>query len=211
MTHDPSDKSRSASGGQLVAESGAPGNGKKSLPSSELRGRLHRSLRAATRSDQMMIDRMILRLDVARREDYGIFLTAHYSTLRYLNSAWRDEDREEFLTMAQSLQADLHSLGFAPSILHLAVHTGLTTGARFGVAYIIRGARHDAMAIRHRVPIQYGATYLDFSPSLSWLRFLQQLERHVSQASEYDESLRLISGAKLALTTFAGFLKEALA
>jgi heme oxygenase len=211
MTNGPSDKSSGGSGRRLLFELGGPSNGKTSLAASELRGRLHRSLRAAIRSDRMMIDRLVLRLDLARREDYGLLLNAHYSALRDLNSAWRDEDREDFLSMAHCLQEDLHSLGFAPSVLHSAAHAGLTGGARLGIAYIIRGARYDAMAIRHRVPTQFGATYLDFSPTLSWSRFLAQLERHVSQTSEQNETLRLISGAKVALTKFGGLLKAALA
>lgn len=166
MTRDPSDKSSSESGRHLLFELGRPGCGKNDLPISELRRRLHRSLRAAIRSDRMMIDRMILRLDFARREDYGLLLNVHYTTLRDLNSVWRVEDRGDFLSMAHCLQEDLHSLGFAPSVLHSAALTGLTTGARLGIAYIIRGARYDAMAIRHRVPMPYGATYLDFSPIL---------------------------------------------
>jgi heme oxygenase len=211
MTQGPFDKSSSASGRHLLFEFGSPSNGKKSALTSEFRSRLHRSLRAATRSDQMMIDRMILRLNLARREDYGLFLNAHYLSLRDLSVAWRNEDHDEFLSMAHCLQQDLHSIGFAPSALHSAARMELTDGARLGIAYIIRGSRHDAMSIRHRVPLQYGATYLDFSPALSWSRFLEQLERHVSQVSEQDETLQLISGAKLALAKFGSFLKEALA
>jgi heme oxygenase len=159
----------------------------------------------------MVIDRMILRLDFARREDYGLFLSVHCSTLRDLSTGWRDEDREEFLGMAHCLEEDLHSVGFSPSALLSSTHAGMTAGARLGIAYIIRGSRYDAMALRHRVPLRFGASYLDFSPLLSWSRFLEQLERHVSQASERDETLEVISGAKYALARFTSFLTKALA
>jgi hypothetical protein len=55
--------------------------------------------------------------------------------------------------------------------------------------------------------LQYGASYLDFSPLLSWSRFLEQSERHDSR----DETLEIISGAKSALARFTSFLTKALA
>jgi heme oxygenase len=213
MTRDSSEKSSTGGGGRhLLFEFGSPSNGESpSPPKINLRDRLHRSLRAAIRSDQMVIDRMISRLDFARREDYGLMLNVHYSTLRDLSTGWRDEDREEFLGMAHCLQEDLHSLGFSPLALPSSTHAGMTAAARLGIAYIIRGSRYDSMALRHRVPLQYGASYLDFSTLLSWSRFLEQLERHVSQASERDETLEMISRAKSALARITSFLAKALA
>jgi heme oxygenase len=113
--------------------------------------------------------------------------------------------------MAHCFQEDLHSLGFSALALPSSTHAGITAGAHLGIAYIIRGSRYDAMALRHRVPLQYGTSYLDFSSLLSWSRFLEQLERHVSQGSEREETLEMISGAKSALARFTSFLTKALA
>jgi heme oxygenase len=177
----------------------------------ELRGRLHRSLRAATRADRMIIDRMALRLDLARREDYGLFLNVHYSTFRDLAATWRDEDRADFLNMADCLQADLHALGFSAAVFRPKPPQTMTAGARFGIAYAIRGSRSDAMGLRHRVSPRFGASYLDFSPALSWARFLEQLERHVAKVSERDETGQVISGAKSAMASFTSLLTAAFA
>jgi heme oxygenase len=172
----------------------------------ELRGRMHRSLRAATRGDQMMIDRLMLRLNLTRREDYGLFLNVHYSALRELAANWRDEDRDDFSDMAQCLQEDLHSLGFSATVRQPTAQVPLNPGARFGVAYVIRGSRSDAMGLRHRVSPLFKASYLDFSPRLTWARFLEQLERHISQIEERDEIPQVISGAKSALASFSSIL-----
>jgi heme oxygenase len=211
MRQHPPDKSSSNSGRHLPLEFGDPSNAKKSPLTAEFRGRLHRSLRAATRSDQMVLDRMIMRLDLARREDYGLFLNAHYLTLRDLKPAALDEDKEDFFSMMDCLQDDLHSIGCVPLATHSAAPRIFTAGARLGLAYIIRGSRHEAMSIRHRVPLQYGATYLDFSPTVTWSQFLERLDQHVSQVSERDETSQLIIGARFALAKFAGFLTEAFA
>ena len=176
-----------------------------------IRTQLHRTLRAATRSDQMMIDRIILRLDLARREDYGFFLNVHFAALRSLSMSWRDQDREDFSNMANCLQADLRSLSILPLPLQPAAHAGISTGTQLGIAYIVRGSRYDAMALRHRVPMQHGATYLEFSPALSWSRFLEQLERYVSEKSQRDDTFQIVSGAKLALAKFNSLLMGSLA
>jgi heme oxygenase len=172
-------------------------------------GRLHRLLRAATRSDHMMIDRMILRFDLTRREDYGLFLNIHYSTLRDLRAGWRGEDHHDFLAMAHCLQDDLHALGIAATKLHPMTRAPLTVSNRLGVAYVIRGSRLDAIVLRRRVPPQFAASYLDFTPALSWAQFLQQLERRVSEDPDCDESRQIISGARCALAKFASVLAQA--
>ena len=130
MTHDPPNESPSVSGRHSLFEFGGPSNERRSPTTSEFRGRLHRSFRAAIRGDQMALDRMVSRLDLARREDYGLFLNAHYLTLRDLSAAWRDEDHEDFSRMTHCLQEDLQSIGFPAADMHSAAHRALTTGAR---------------------------------------------------------------------------------
>jgi heme oxygenase len=173
-------------------------------------GSLHRLLRATTRSDHMMIDRMNLRFDLARREDYGLLLNIHYVTLRNLRAGWRDEDHNDFLMMAHCLQEDLHALGIAASQPHPIARAPLTVGNRLGIGYVIRGSRLDAGVLRLRVSPRFAASYLEFAPALSWAQFLYQLERRMSDDPECDENHQLISGAKLALAMFVGELAQAL-
>jgi heme oxygenase len=159
----------------------------------------------------MMIDRIVLRLDLARREDYGLLLNVHYTTLRDLAVNWRDEDRGDFLNMAYCLQMDLHGLGFSAAAGRPIAPATTTAGAGFGIAYAIRGSRSEAMRHRGRVSPGFGASYLDFSPSLTWARFLEQLERHVSKSPERDETHEVIGGARTALASFTSNLAAAFA
>jgi len=172
-------------------------------------GTFHRALRAETRGDHMMIDQMILRLDLARREDYGLFLNIHHSALLDLKSEWRPEDWEDFQAMSRNLQNDLHVLGMTAATHRPTARPALTVGNRLGVAYVIRGSRLGASVLRQRVPSRFAASYLDFTPTLSWAHFLQQLERPSKQA-ESEESLEVIRGARITFELFSHLLTQAL-
>jgi heme oxygenase len=174
------------------------------------RCQLLRSLRAATRSDQMMLDLMMLRFNLGNREDYVLFLSVHYSTLRALSPWWRDEDRPDFLALAYCLQNDLHELGFAAPPAEAVLSDSMTAHHCLGISYMIRGSRLGSVAMRHHVPVQFAATYLDFSPNLSWAQFLQQLEAHLSTLADSDHLYEVVSGAKLALARFSSILTRSL-
>jgi heme oxygenase len=175
-----------------------------------LLGPLHRLLRSATRSDLMVIERMTAQFDLARREDYGLLLNSHYWALSALSPHWREGDRVDFLRMAECLQGDLHALGFAASKPHPALDSSMTADHGFGISFVIRGARLGSSALRDRVAPQFAADYLDFSPVLSWPRFLQQLEQHVVERSEQDRYPQVISGAKHALAVVSTGLRLSL-
>jgi heme oxygenase len=169
---------------------------------------LHRWLRSATRSDLMAIDRMTSQLDLARREDYGLFLNVHYWTLNALSLYWRAEDRIDFLALAECLQGDLHSLGFAASNPDPLLHSSsMTADHSLGIAFVVRGTRFGSNTLRDRVSPQFSARYLDFSPALSWPFFLRQLEQHVLKRSAQDGCPEVISGAKQALGAFSNGLR----
>jgi heme oxygenase len=174
------------------------------------RGQFLRSLRAATRSDQMMLDLMMLRFNLGNRDDYVLFLSIHYSTLRALSPWWRDEDRPDFLALAHCLQNDLHELGFAAPRDEAMVSDSMTAHHCLGISYVIRGSRLGSVALRHQVPIQFAATYLDFSPSLSWAQFLQGMDAHRSALADSDHLHQVVSGAKLALARFSSILSRSL-
>jgi heme oxygenase len=170
-------------------------------------GPLHRWLRSATRSDLMAIDRITSQLDLARREDYGLFLNVHYWTLNALSPYWRERDRIDFLALAACLQGDLHSLGFAASNPDAVLHSSMTADHSLGISFVIRGARFGSNTLRDRVSPRFSARYLDFSPGLSWPCFLRQLEQHVFKRSEQDGFSQVISGAKQALAAFSNGLQ----
>ena len=175
----------------------------------QLRSHLYRSLRATTRSDQVIIDRMLHRIDLSRREDYGLLLHAHHLTLRDLSPGWREEDRQDCSEMARRLQEDLRAVGFAAANFPANTWVPMTAGNSFGLAYVIRGSRLSMTHLRDRVPRHFAASYLEFSPALVWPRFLRQLERYVFEESEYARTAQVISGAKWASAQFAAHLTKA--
>jgi heme oxygenase len=168
---------------------------------------LHRWLRSATRSDLMAIDHMTSQFDLAHRDDYRLFLNVHYRTLSALSPYWREEDRIDFLALAECLQGDLHSLGFTASNPDPILPSLTTADHSLGISFVIRGARFGSNTLRDRVSPQFSARYLDFSPALSWPRFLRQLEQHVLERSPQDGCQQVISGAKQALAAFSNGLR----
>ena len=177
---------------------------------SEPVGELHRSLRVATSSDHAMVDRLMLRFDLSRREDYGLFLHIHYWTLKSLDTHWRDEDHADFAGMIDCLQNDLRALGLVSSERSGLVSTALLDCNHLGVAYVIRGSRLGAAFLRRRVPSHFPTAHLDFVPALSWGQFLKQLEPATNDPKRAtpEETIR---GARITFEIFAALLTQALA
>jgi heme oxygenase len=160
-------------------------------------GVLHRALRASTRSDHVMLDRLILRFDLSRREHYGLFLQLHHSALQNLEADWRAEDRVDFAAMLRCVVSDLHALRIGSTPLHPMARAPLHANNRLGVAYVLRGSRLGAAILRRRVPSRYPTAYLDFTPALSWTQFLVQLESSSGPpSSNHDHDT--IRGARIA-------------
>jgi heme oxygenase (biliverdin-IX-beta and delta-forming) len=172
-------------------------------------GVLHRTLQAATRSDHVILDRLILRFDLTRREHYGLFLHLHYSALRNLEADWRVEDRVDFAAMLRCVQSDLQTLRIATLPLPPTGHTSLHLSNRLGIAYVLRGSRLGAAFLRRAVPSQYPTAYLDFMPALSWAQFLVQLESssHLPAANHDHDTIR---GAQITFEIFVGLFNRAL-
>ncbi|MDP9088264.1 MAG: biliverdin-producing heme oxygenase [Pseudomonadota bacterium] len=174
-------------------------------------GRVHRLLRAATRADHALLDRMMLRIDLATPQDYGIFLQLHQRVLQTLEAYWREEDREDFAGMQRAVAQDIQALGIATSPTTRAVgHTPLLLSHQWGLAYVVRGSRLGAKFLRRGVPSGLPTAYLDFTPALTWPRFLEQLELipEDSSGATRDDSIR---GARVAFEIFAGVFTQALA
>jgi heme oxygenase len=167
---------------------------------------LHRSLRAATRSNHLGVDRSIGQLDLAHREGYGRLLSIHHAVLEDLKPEWRSEDGDDFRAMSRRLQNDLRALGFPtaspPSMLRCPP---MAEGNKLGIAYVIRGSRLGAGVLRQRIPLQFSASYFDFEPALSWAQFLAQLQR-VSKSAEAGVGDAAIQGAKITFELFSRLL-----
>jgi heme oxygenase len=171
------------------------------LANTEHPGALHRALRAATRSDHVSLDRLILRLDLTRRDHYGQFLHLHYSALRDLEADWSAEDQADFAAMLRCVQDDLHVLRIAAPPLSPGGRAALHAHNRLGVAYVLRGSRLGAPFLRGRVPRQYPTAYLDFMPTLSWSQFLAQLEASADpRRAGHDHEI--VRGARITFEIF---------
>jgi heme oxygenase len=177
---------------------------------SALPGVMHRALRAATRSDHVAVDGLVLRLDLSSREDYGLFLRVHHAAVQCLEADWREEDRKDFSALLRCAQEDLKALKTSVITLHPSSRPPLLASQRLGVAYVIRGSRLGAGVLRHRVPALLPSSYLDYEPRLSWPQFLQQLDPP-AQDTDRASSYEVIRGARLTFEVFASLLAQALA
>lgn len=177
---------------------------------SEPLGLLHQSLRAATRADHAIVDRLMLRFDLSRRKDYALFLHIHYWTLKSLDTQWRGEDQTDFADMIDCLQNDLRALGVATSERSGLVSPSVLACNHLGVAYVIRGSRLGAAFLRPRVPSHFPTAYLDFVPALPWGQFLKQLELATDDPKR-DTPEDTICGARITFDIFAALLTQALA
>jgi heme oxygenase len=172
-------------------------------------GVLHRALRAATRSDDVQLDRLMLRFDLTRRDHYGRFLHVHYSVLRDLEHDWPAEDQTDFAAMLRCVQSDLHALRIATPPLTPSGRAPLHAHNRLGVAYVLRGSRLAAPLLRRRVPRQYPTAYLDFMPALSWAKFLVQLESSPDPPRPGHEH-EIVRGARITFEIFISIFNRAL-
>jgi heme oxygenase len=170
-------------------------------------GTLHRSLRAATRGDHIVVDQLIAKLDLGRRKDYARLLSIHHAVLQSLEPEWRHPDRDDFSAMSRSLQNDLRALGFRTANLQAMSFAPLASGGQLGIAYVIRGSRLGSKVLRPRIPSQFSASYFDFIPTLSWGGFLEQLQR-ASKEDEAETHHAAICGAKLAFDMFSRLLTQ---
>jgi heme oxygenase len=158
----------------------------------------------------MHIDRMILRFDLSRADDYGVFLHIHYCALQDLKEDWRAEDRGDFGLMMRCLQQDLRDLGRVEPVLPAATRAPLSAENRLGAAYVVRGSRLGAAFLRQRVPATMAASYLDCRPVLTWPQFLVQLD-HASSMPGWDANDEVVRGAQAMFGIFSARLSEALA
>jgi heme oxygenase len=166
------------------------------VPPRTVRGRL----RAGTRNDHALIDAKLLRLDLAKSQDYELLLAVHAESLQALAGVWRAEDGKDFQAMLGFLQSDLATLGSAMRTDFIPACIPASLGAGLGVAYVVRGSRLGAAILRRNVPASMPTSYLDFEPTLPWRDFLNQLELLVGDPAGTQAAMLA------ARSTFAVFL-----
>lgn len=171
-------------------------------------GSVQRLLRAATRADHALLDRMMLRINLDVRQDYGTFLHIHHGVMHALEPYWREVDREDFAGMLQAVAQDMQVLGIATLPTRRVFHTPILLSHQWGIAYVVRGSRLGATFLRRRVPSELPTAYLDFTPVLTWPRFLDQLERipEDSRHAIRDDSVR---GAHVTFEIFTSMFTQA--
>jgi heme oxygenase len=165
-------------------------------------GSAHLALRAATRNDHALIDRMMLPFDLKRPEDYRAFLTIHFEALLALRGNWRPQDSEDFERMIRCLDTDLQTLGTLRNPMPIPACIPSSPGAGLGIAYVIRGSRLGAAVLRRGVAKALSTSYLDFVPTLSWTEFLGQLEFEANEPNGTSEAILA------ARSTFSVFVTE---
>ena len=165
-------------------------------------GAVHRLLRTATREDHASIDRMLLRFDLNRLEDYRIFLTIHLAALSALQAEWRPEDDADFSRMLDCLRADLKALGWTTATPPASGHAPVSAPRGLGIAYVIRGSRLGGAVLRRDIVGALPTAYLDFAPTLGWTKFLAELESIADLPNAKQEA------ARAARDTFSAFAAE---
>jgi heme oxygenase len=169
---------------------------------------LQRALRAATRIEQMTFDRILLRFDFARHEDYGLYLNVHRAALESLRSDWRPQDLNDFSAMVQCIESDLQTLNLTTSSLKPRFRPSFTVPGRLGLSYVVRGSRLNVSLLRQRVLSQFATSYLDFVPAISWMLFQTQLDTF---SGEPGSDIHIIQGAKATARAFLDVLSQATA
>jgi heme oxygenase len=168
-------------------------------------GDLHRLLRAATRQDHQIIDRIMSRIELADAAGYAEFLSIHFHSLQLLEPLWREEDRSDLSGMAECLRRDLRVLGVPADGARSADRESDSPACSLGIAYVIRGSRLGSGFLRRKVPAHFAQSYFDFVPLLSWTAFLQELRRFEADSTSSSRS-EVVRGARMA---FAAFQRQA--
>jgi heme oxygenase len=156
---------------------------------------VHRILRAATRNDHALVDRMLLHVDLNRTGDYVAFLNVHFAALIALQADWRLQDDADFAQMLDCLRADLTRLNAPTTTTPTPPRAAPALAKGFGIAYVVRGSRLGAAVLRRSITAELPTSYLDFVPSLSWPVFLGDLEVVVEQPNGAEEAAAAAQGA----------------
>lgn len=159
---------------------------------------LHARLKHATRAEHDIVDRSLSQFDLAHTDSYFAFLCLNREALALLRPHWRHADCPDFNSMAQSLKADLATMGRIPSTVATPQQGPINS---MGLAYVVRGSRLGSKILRRRVGPGLPTAYLDFEPALPWPELLQELETLAGAGPEAEAAI--IAGARATFAVYA--------
>jgi len=165
----------------------------------------HAALRAATAADHAAVDTAYAGFDLADRDGYAAFLTAHARALPAIESALVRAGDDGFRPRTPLLAQDLAALGMdMPVPLAIALPVG--AAERAGMLYVIEGSRLGGGLLARQVPAGLPSAYLSAThlPG-EWRALLTRLD----EETEGDGRLR--DAVETARATFALYRSAALA
>lgn len=165
------------------------------------RGKAHEALRCGTRAAHDRVDALFGRFDLARREDYADFLTAHAAALLPLEAALDRSGLDRIIDdwpqrrRACLLRADLDELGVAIPETEAAA-LGEEPASLLGALYVLEGSRMGgrllARSVGKGLPVRYLAAEQALAP---WRHLLEMLERALPDAASRDAAARSAAAA----------------
>jgi len=162
-------------------------------------------LRAETRGEHEGVDAAFGRFDLACREDYGAFLSAHARVVPALEAQLAPAELIAGWTgRSEALARDLHALGLPqPAVCQPDLPEGEL--ARWGALYVLEGSRLGGVFLARRVPDGWPADYLGAAhPQGQWRGLLDAINRVGSSDEQGGEAVRS------ARAVFAAFRRAAL-
>jgi heme oxygenase len=159
------------------------------------------ALRAATRSSHDAVDAAFGRFDLAHRDDYARFLTAHARALPAVEAALSTASGLPPLRpRAGLLEADLTALGL-PTPEPLSLDMPVDHATAFGMAYVIEGSRLGGAVLARQVPPELPRAYLSATHlSGEWRAFGQAID---NAATDEAWTARAIAGARRVFDLYA--------
>lgn len=154
------------------------------------------ALRAETAAEHERVDRLFSRFDLARIEDYALFLSAqaaaHLPVEAALDAAGAERLIEDWPARrrAEPLLADLEELGLtkpdpvdAPELLD--------DGAVLGAIYVLEGSRLGGAMLKRSLPDRAPKRFLGaMQPAGSWRKLLESLDDFLYETSAFESALR---------------------
>jgi heme oxygenase len=163
-------------------------------------------LRQDTACKHQEVDDLFSRLDISKRDEYGIFLKAHFIALSAIEKHFAEVGSSFASPPAQSglIHQDILALGEKPVIAKLSSLPELSNLA--GLAYVVSGAHFGAAVLLKRVsassdPATLSArTYLQSADMRSyWPVVVREIKNSINTPEDYSV---LVKGALAAFDLY---------
>lgn len=167
-------------------------------------------LREETREAHERLDAHFSRYDLADRDNYAAFLTAHAAAFMPIEEALTEAGAARLfpewpsMVRARWLESDLDALGL-PTPDPITPPRFETDADICGGAYVLEGSRLGGSVLRKAVGRGLPHAYLDHDPALRWPQFVAEIERLLQK--DVDR-VRAVASAN---AVFECFLRAAMA